>query len=226
MDDRRAAGAVLRLVVEARLPEDLAGRRQRRRAIRAEVHVDAIAVDDRRRRRPAVLRVDVAAIGGTLNTSTLTTSLPVATSNASARSEMPRCSTAVVIQTLPSATTGEDQPRPGHRRLPRDVLALAPLSGKPRSLEWPCPPGPRNCGPVLLLRQGYGGQLLRRGCGGQVLLRGCGWRLMRQRGRAGDQADQEHAQHQRGSAVSMHSRLVRRGAVSTRLRHRCRRQRK
>src|SRR4051812_27908624 len=58
--------------------------------------------------------------GGILNTSTFTTSLPVATSNASALSEIPRlsraasrgCSIAVVIHTLPFATTGEDQPRP------------------------------------------------------------------------------------------------------------------
>ena len=87
---------------------------------------------------------------GILKTSTLTTSLPVATSNAIARSEMPRCSTAVVSHTLPFATTGEDQPRPGSGRFPSDVRASPHSSGRPRSAECPCPPGPRNCGPLVL----------------------------------------------------------------------------
>ena len=41
------------------LPHDLARRRQRRGAVGAEMHVDAVAVDDRRRRRAAVLRIEV-----------------------------------------------------------------------------------------------------------------------------------------------------------------------
>src|ERR1700686_3779282 len=68
-------------------------------------------------------------------TSTFTTSRPVSTSNASARSEPPRSLIAEVIQTRPPATTGDDHPRPGTRvfHIPfRDSLHS---SGKPRSVE-------------------------------------------------------------------------------------------
>ena len=44
---RRPAVAVLRLVRETRLPDDLAGGGQRGGAFGAEMHVDAVAVDDR-----------------------------------------------------------------------------------------------------------------------------------------------------------------------------------
>ena len=56
--DRGSTVAVLRVVAELRLPEHSAVGRERRGAVGAEVHVDAVAVDDRRRRRAAVLGVD------------------------------------------------------------------------------------------------------------------------------------------------------------------------
>jgi hypothetical protein len=78
------------------------------------------------------------------NTSTSTTSRPVSTSYATARSDTPLALTEVVSQTRPAATTGDDHPRPGtgvfHVTL-RDSLQS---SGTPRSAEWPCPVGPRN----------------------------------------------------------------------------------
>ena len=59
--DRRATGAVLRLITELLLPQHLTPRRQSRCAFRAEMHVDAVALDDWRRRRAIVLRVERAA---------------------------------------------------------------------------------------------------------------------------------------------------------------------
>src|SRR5688572_20161238 len=69
---------------------------------------------------------------GILNTSTLTTSLPVAASKAIARSEMPRSSTAVVSQTRPLATTGVDQPRPGTGDFHAMLLVSLHSTGSPR----------------------------------------------------------------------------------------------
>src|SRR5262245_52332692 len=80
----------------------------------------------------------------TRNTSMLTTSRPVSTSNASARSDTSRCPVAAVSQTRPPATTGEDHQRPGigvfHMTLRDSLHSL----GRPCSTECPCPPGPRN----------------------------------------------------------------------------------
>ncbi len=105
-------------------------------------------------------------IDGILKTSTLTTSRPVSTSNASARNEMPRCSIAVVIHTRPPATTGEDHPRPATGVFHADVLALAPLERQAALDGVALAAGPAELRPVLL-RRGYGGQVLRgsaRGC--------------------------------------------------------------
>src|SRR5262245_36840040 len=57
---------MLREIFETVLPENLAGRRKRGGAIGAEVYVDAIAIENRRRRCPALPRVDLAAIVGDL----------------------------------------------------------------------------------------------------------------------------------------------------------------
>ena len=76
--------------------------------------VNPIAVDDRRRRSVAVLGSSAAPSCASRNTSTLTTSRPVWMSKASARSERRAVrSTAVVNQTRPPATTGDDHPDPG-----------------------------------------------------------------------------------------------------------------
>ncbi len=84
---------------------------------------------------------------GILNTSTLTTSLPVSASNAIARSEMPRCSTAVVSHTRPLAITGDDQPSPGTGDLPRDVLSSRSTRGAvPARRNALARSGPRNSG--------------------------------------------------------------------------------
>src|SRR6185295_14986828 len=58
----------------------------------------------------------------------------------------PRCSVAVVIQTLPFATTGDDQPSPGIAVFHATFFVSLHSSGRPFSVEWPCPSGPRNCG--------------------------------------------------------------------------------
>src|SRR6478609_10350298 len=83
---------------------------------------------------------------GILKTSTLSASCPVAMSNAIRRSEMPRWSTAVVSHTRPPPTTGDDQPRPGTGVFHATLRVSLHSSGSPRSLEWPSPSGPRNCG--------------------------------------------------------------------------------
>ncbi len=59
--DWRATGAVLRLITESLLPQDLTIRRQGSRAFRPEMHVDAVALNDWRGRRAIVLRVKRAA---------------------------------------------------------------------------------------------------------------------------------------------------------------------
>ena len=51
---------MLRVVAKPCGPEHFARRRERRGAVGAEVDVDAIAVDDRCRRRTAVLQIDRA----------------------------------------------------------------------------------------------------------------------------------------------------------------------
>src|SRR5437870_8894695 len=55
----------------------------------------------------------VASLLRVRKTSTFTTSRPVSTSYANARSDPPRSLTPVVTQTRPPATTGDDHPRPG-----------------------------------------------------------------------------------------------------------------
>ena len=67
-------------------------------------------------------------------TSTFTASRPVARSKASARSESP---TAVVIQTRPPATTGEDHPVPGTGVFQTTFRDSLQSSGRPRSVECP-----------------------------------------------------------------------------------------
>src|SRR5215212_3493607 len=80
---------------------------------------------------------------GILKTSTLTTSLPVTASNASARSDTPLlpraesrgCSIAVVIQTLPLTTTGDDQPSPATGVFHAMFFVSLHSRGKPCSAE-------------------------------------------------------------------------------------------
>src|SRR5262245_62428503 len=79
------------------------------------------------------------------NTSAFTASRPVSTSKAMARSDAAfRSRTAVVNQTRPSATTGEDHPNPGTAIFHFTFCDSLHSYGKPRSLECPCPVGPRN----------------------------------------------------------------------------------
>src|SRR4051794_13161188 len=62
------------------------------------------------------------------------------------RAESRGCSIAVVIHTLPFATTGEDHPRPATGVFHAMFLVSFHSSGRLRSEEWPCPSGPRNAG--------------------------------------------------------------------------------
>ena len=80
------------------------------------------------------------------NNSAFTSSRPVSTSNASARSEISRCPIAAVNQTRPSATTGDDHPRPGIGVFQTTFRDSLQSLGRPCSSEWPCPSGPLNCG--------------------------------------------------------------------------------
>src|SRR6266566_2317533 len=84
---------------------------------------------------------------GIRNTSAFTISRPLWTSNASARSDAPvRSLTAVVIQTRPPDTAGDDHPRPGTGVFQRTLRDSLQSTGTPCSLEWPWPVGPRYCG--------------------------------------------------------------------------------
>ena len=147
VEDGRAAVAVLRFVVEPRLPHDLAGRRQRRRALRAEVHVDPVAVDDRRRRRVAVLGVDRfrAVDAEDLRVHDLAPGGDVEGQRAErhARRRPSRAFDAVVSQTRPPATTGDDQPRPA-RAPSRRRSSTRSIRAAGRSRACPWPDGPRN----------------------------------------------------------------------------------
>ena len=80
-----------------------------------------------------------------------TTSRPLATSKASARSDTPRrrpsaLSTAVVSQMRSPAMDGDDQPRPGTGVFQSTLRDSLHSSGRPVSDAWPWPDGPRNCG--------------------------------------------------------------------------------
>src|ERR1700730_7209215 len=70
-------------------------------------------------------------------TSTFTTSRPFSTSNARARSDAPPSFVAVVTQTRPPATTGDDHPRPGTGVLQVTFRDSLHSIGTPRSLECP-----------------------------------------------------------------------------------------
>ena len=125
---RRSAVAVLRVVGQADLPDDLAGRRERRRAVGAEVHVDAIAVDDRRRRGEGVLGIQRVGVPGAkdLGVHELPSGLDVE------RERAQRAAAVLHRRREPDATAGDDRRRParaGHARLPRHVPRLAPFEG-------------------------------------------------------------------------------------------------
>ena len=62
------------------------------------------------------------------------------------RIEPPRSLTAVVTQTRPPATTGDDHPSPGTRVFHTTLRDSLHSNGTPRSVEWPWPVGPRNSG--------------------------------------------------------------------------------
>ena len=55
-------------------------------------------------------------------------------------------SRAAVSHTRPSAITGDDHPEPLTRTFHETFLLSLQLSGRPVSVEWPWPVGPRNSG--------------------------------------------------------------------------------
>ena len=71
------------------------------------------------------------------NTSTSAICLPVSTSNDRTRIEPPRSLIAVVSQTRPPATTGDDHPSPGTRVFHTTLRDSLHSNGTPRSLECP-----------------------------------------------------------------------------------------
>lgn len=81
------------------------------------------------------------------NTSTLEIWRPEATLKASRRSEASPClSVEEVSHTRPPAITGEDHPRPAMAVFQRMFCDSLHSIGRPRSMECPSPPGPRNWG--------------------------------------------------------------------------------
>ena len=86
----------------------------------------------------------------TVNTNVLTSSRPLASSYPSRRSDTSpfrgSSSMAVVSHTRPSATTGDDQPRPGTGTFHATLLVSLHSRGRFAAFDSPCPPGPRNCG--------------------------------------------------------------------------------
>ena len=147
----RAAVAVLRLIRQPGLPEDRPGRRQRGSALGAEVDVDPIAVDNRRRRGVAVLRRSGARnrAAGTLRRRAPVCRSPA--SKASRRSDVSFfTAVAVVSHTRPPATTGDDHPRPGTGTFHATFFDSLHSSGSPRSVESPCPSRSAELRPVLV----------------------------------------------------------------------------
>ena len=61
-------------------------------------------------------------------------------------SDPPPASVAVVSHTRPFAMAGDDHPRPATGTFHTTFLVSLHSSGRPRSVEWPCPVGPRNSG--------------------------------------------------------------------------------
>src|ERR1700682_1213567 len=77
-------------------------------------------------------------------TSTFTSSRPLSASNAIARSDAPLPLVAVVTQTRPPATTGDDHPRPSMGVLQMTFRDSLHSIGTPRSAECRLPGGPTN----------------------------------------------------------------------------------
>ena len=128
---RRPAVAVLRFVREPLSPHDLAGGGERRGSVRAEVHVDPIAFDDRRRRGVGILRVEQVAAGEAEH-------LGVDDLTAGRRVEGERTQRGRVAvddrRREPDPAVGDDRRRPadaGHRRLPAHVLRFTPFERQP-----------------------------------------------------------------------------------------------
>src|SRR6185295_9923933 len=94
-----------------------------------------------------------SAVPEILNTSTSSDSCPDCTSNAIRRSDVSFFTdVAVVSQTRPPATTGDDQPRPGTAVFQATLFVSLHSIGSPCSVECPWPPGPRNCGQSSVAR--------------------------------------------------------------------------
>ena len=126
VERRRTAVAVLRLVREHDLPRDLAIGRDGGRAVGAEMHVDAIAVHNRRRRRAAVLDVGRAAAA---NLEDFRVRHETARRHVVAEKPQ-RPAARVGGRRQPHPPVRDDGRRPsaaGHRHFPDDVSGLAPL---------------------------------------------------------------------------------------------------
>ena len=132
IERRRSAVAMLRLVPQVRRPQNVAGRAQRRRAVGAEVHVDAIAIDDRRRRCAAVLRIDVSGIVETkdLDVDELAAGRDVEGQRAQRCRDAAAPLLGLDDRRQPDAAAGDRGRRPseaGNGGLPDDVLGFTPL---------------------------------------------------------------------------------------------------
>ena len=125
----------------------------------AEVHEDAIALDDRRRRCPAVLRVDLAR--GTDREHHHVHQLAPAGLVVSEQTQRDVVLPRIVLggRRQPHAAVGHDRRRPAqprHGHLPRDVAGFAPLEGQTRGVGFTLPARPAKLRP---LRRGEpGGQ--------------------------------------------------------------------
>ena len=134
---------MLRLIREPGLPNHLTGRRQGRRAVGPEVHVDAVSLENRRRRRKAVLGIDFARVlqAKHFDVDDLAALLDV-------ERQRPQDDVALVHRRCqPDTAAGDDGRRPAHarhRRLPDDVLRLAPVGRQARA---------RRNGPVRRARE-------------------------------------------------------------------------
>src|SRR5688572_21047910 len=159
IERRRATVAMLRLISQMRRPENLARGAERSGAFGAEMHVDAVAIDDRRWRRPAVLRVDVSGLVEMkdLDVDDLTPGRDVE------RQRAQRCRHAAAPffrlddSREPDATVGDGRRRPSQTRnwrLPDDVLGFTPLERQTALGGMSLTGGAAELGPVLRLKQG------------------------------------------------------------------------
>ena len=145
--ERGRAGRAVTMVIAQflRLPEHFARTRQRRRALRAEVHIDPAAIENRSRRGIAVLGLDLRRL---LETEQLDIVKDLATFGIDRQhAQRPAF---LGRRRQPELAPSDDRrgpPQPGKRRLPDHIAVLAPAQRQPRLVRVALAAGTAKFGP-------------------------------------------------------------------------------